>query len=122
MHRTATASYKAAVDPLTWGSALGSGLLYATYDDDITKHFMDNNLIKSDHNADETLRTINGATLYFSALFVDKDSQDKRIARVTTNFMGSATSRIATNSLNASIKKKDSKWQCLLCHRISSCS
>lgn len=101
--KTAHASYVAATDPLTWGSAVAAGTLYATYDDDITQHFMKNNLIDSE--IDEPLRTLNSVMLYSSAVLVENDTTKEMAKRLATDFVGSAVARNTTNILNTIIKK-----------------
>jgi hypothetical protein len=101
--RTKEASYKAVTDPLTWGSALGAGVLYATYDDDITEYFMENNLIDSE--ADEPLRHINGIALYSTAIFVEDDTDREMMRRLAVDVAGSFTARSTTNILNRNIQK-----------------
>ncbi|MCD6433066.1 MAG: hypothetical protein J7L21_03405, partial [Sulfurimonas sp.] len=102
--KTKDASFVAVSDPITWGSALSAGLLYATYDDDITEHFMNHNLFDSD--VDETLRSINGVTLYSSALFIEKDTKTELAQRLLVDFTGSAVARQTTTTLNTLIKKE----------------
>ena len=102
--RTKSASYEAVVDPVTWGSALGAGLLYATYDDDITEYYMDHNIIDSD--IDEPLRYINGITMYSTAIFVKDDNNTEMMRRLAVDWAGSATARWTTSALNRSIKKE----------------
>ncbi len=104
LNRTKEASYTAITDPLTWGSAIGATALYMTYDDDITQHYMDHNIFDSD--IDETLRTINGVTMYSSAFFVKDDTTIDMTKRVLVDFTGSATARFTTTTLNTLIKKK----------------
>lgn len=102
--KTKEASYVAASDPLTWGSAAAAGVLYASYDDDITQHFMKKNLIDSE--ADEPLRIINGVTLYTTALFVQSDTDKKRAQRLATDFAGSSAARWTTSALARNIQKE----------------
>ena len=102
--RTKKASYVAVSDPLTWGSAAAAGALYATYDDDITQHFMKKNLIDSE--IDEPLRIINGVTLYASALLVDNDTALERANRLATDFAGSAVAQWTTSALTHNIEKE----------------
>jgi len=100
---TQRASYVAVTDPVTWGSALGAVALYATYDDDITEHYMENNLFDSE--IDERLRKINNLTMYVTALTVSNDTNVKRGQRLATNFAGAAVARRTTTTLNKIIKK-----------------
>jgi len=101
--RTKDAAYVAATDPLTWGSAVAAGALYATYDDDITQHLIKNNLIDSE--VDEPLRRLNSVLLYSTALLVEDDTTMQKAKRLTTGFAGAAVARGTTNILNSSIKK-----------------
>ena len=104
IQRTKYASNKAITDPMTWGSALAAASLYATYDDDITKHYMEHNIF--DSNIDEPLRNINGITMYASALFIKNDTPKEMRQRIFTDWAGSATARYTTTTLNRIIKKK----------------
>ena len=104
LDRTKQASYIAVTDPLTWGSAVGATALYTTCDDDITEHYMEHNVF--DSNVDETLRHINGITMYASALFVENDTSKEMRQRVVVDWAGSATARYTTTTLNRLIKKK----------------
>ena len=101
---TKDASWVAITDEVTWGSALGAAALYATYDDDITQHYIKHNIF--DSNIDENLRTINNLTMYASALAVEKDTNEQKVKRVTVDFIGSATARGTTTTLNKIIKKE----------------
>ncbi len=103
--KTKDATYVAATDPLTWGSAVAAGALYATYDDDITQHLIKKNLIDSE--IDEPLRTLNSALLYSSALLVEDDTTMQKAKRLTTAFVGAGVARETTNTLNKSIKKSN---------------
>ena len=102
--RTKEASYIAITDPLTWESALGAATLYATYDDDITKHYMKHHVIDSE--IDEPLRVINGITMYGSALFVEDDTTNEMLQRLAVDLAGSITARYTTTALNSLIKKE----------------
>lgn len=102
--KTKEASYMAVSDPLTWGSAAAAGVLYTTYDDDITQHFMKKNLIDSE--VDEPLRIINAVTLYTSAMFVQSDTAKKRTQRLATDFVGSSAARWTTSALARNIQKE----------------
>ena len=102
---TKDASWVAITDEVTWGSALGAAALYATYDDDITQHYIKHNIF--DSNIDENLRTINNLTMYASALAVEKDTNEQKVKRVTVDFIGSATARGTTTTLNKIIKKEN---------------
>lgn len=83
---------------------MGAALLYATYDDDITQHYMKHNIYDSD--IDEKLRTINDLTLYASALAVKKDTNEQKVKRLAVNIAGSAVARRTTTTLNKLIKKE----------------
>ncbi|MGB3751741.1 MAG: hypothetical protein WA945_09260 [Arcobacteraceae bacterium] len=82
---------------------MGAVALYATYDDDITEHYMENNLF--DSNIDERLRKINNLTMYVTALAVSDDTNIKKGQRLATNLAGSAVARGTTTALNKIIKK-----------------
>jgi hypothetical protein len=97
-------SYVAVKDPLTWGTAISAGALYATYDDDITNRLMKKNVMDSED--DEILRDINGVMLYSSALLVENDDSTRMIHRLATDLAGSTTARWTTNGLNTTISKE----------------
>lgn len=101
---TKDASWVAITDEVTWGSALGAAALYATYDDDITQHYMKDNIF--DSKIDENLRTINNLTMYASALAVEKDTNEQKVKRVAVDLIGSSTARGTTTMLNKIIKKE----------------
>ena len=81
--RTKTASYTAATDPITWGTALGATILYATpMDNKITKHFMEEGYFLST-NKDDFMREVNGAIAITTATFVPDDGNyTKKIKRL----------------------------------------
>ncbi|MFT7003546.1 MAG: hypothetical protein ACJAWW_000896 [Sulfurimonas sp.] len=100
-NNTKHSSYIAATDPLTWGSAISAGVLYTTYDNDITDRFMKKNVMDSED--DELLRNINGAMLYSSAVLVESDGSRKMVHRLVTDLAGSTTARWTTNALNTTL-------------------
>lgn len=83
---------------------MGALALYATYDDDITQHYMKHNIYDSD--IDERLRTINDLTMYATALAVEKDTNKERAKRFAVNLAGAAVARGTTTTLNKVIKKE----------------
>ncbi|MEA3330228.1 MAG: hypothetical protein U9Q29_00860 [Campylobacterota bacterium] len=103
--KTKDASYTAVSDPVTWGTALGAGVLYATYDDDISEHFAKHNLIDSED--DETLRALNGAMTYATALAIEDDEYKTKAKRVLFEWGGLVTAQQTTNLLNSYVKKEN---------------
>jgi len=102
--KTKEASYKAATDPVTWVPAVGGGILYATYDDDITQYYMDHHII--DEEIDEDLRQINGTLMYATAIFEHNETTKQTAKRFAVDAIGSNVAKIVTGEVEYFVTKE----------------
>lgn len=103
--RTKTASVNAAVDPMTWGAALGAAALYITDGDDgLTDYFVDNNWV--DNDLDAVLLDTNAAIALVTAVTVPDEDVRTKAKRAAVTLGAFGVSRLTANALEDNVSKE----------------